>query len=110
MRAVLAAALFVASDASRNMYAVVPASQVSYPVPQMVYGGLPLASMPVSALPPRGRRVIPQMTSSDVAMLAVAGAIVGAAGTLAVEGRRASSVKMQESEDEENVAGRRVIP
>jgi hypothetical protein len=66
----------------------------------MAYAYAPLASVEISA--PGGfvvQRASPQMGWSRVAMLAVAGALAGAAGTVAVEGRRLSLVKMKDDGD-----------
>jgi hypothetical protein len=93
MRVVLAASLFFSGDASRNFF-VVPAPQVAHSAPAtMTYGYTSLPG-PSMVLAPQ-----PQIASrgwSDVAMLAVAGAVAGAAGSLAV--RRAGSIQMQEEE------------
>jgi hypothetical protein len=111
MRVFFTASVLAVGDASRNMFASrqVPAPQLAHPAPQIMQGFLPQPAVQVSSLSatrPGASEVflVPRTTSrgwSDMAMLAVAGAIAGAAGTLAFEGRRASSIRMQDEEMEE---------
>jgi len=98
MRAVFAAAcLFVYGAASRNMFVPVNVA----PAPQMTYSYMPdvpavpaqLGASPAFLQPVGRTTTTPEW--SPLALLAV-GAISGAAGALAIQGRRATSVNMQE--------------
>jgi hypothetical protein len=112
------AVVLASADGSRTLFAPQPQvyapqmnyAAASYPAPQMAYGYPGYAQMPEVAEPVVYMQAMPTVQQqgsswSDVAMLAVAGAAVGAAVGYGVEKARAGDLKMADISAFDNIWG-----